>query len=445
MKALPLLIMGALLPFLGTAAAEDMTLDAVLRRTVEKNPAVIKARLELERASGRRLVFRSVGLPNAFVGAAAGDQGGKRAGEKSDQPFGFGYGGINQPIFNLAVPASFRRGDIEVLIAQQRLNMAVVENLHAARVTFCTGVYNHSLQQLRQEQRNRLQAAADTQKARFESGLAQRSTLVNAEMQSHELEPRIEAARRGYDGSVIQEAELMGDDLSAAGALPRMSGQLTYHPIQVDVEAATATALQNRADLKLARLLVRAAGEDQRMMEAAYYPAVSAVIAGEYIPVSGVRRQSEGSPRRSDDIISSEIRLGGAYTWRVVDNGLVYGAVLKQKSVRAINELTLQKMENDLPRELSRIQNNLQAIASKREALAKATSAADLSASTIQENLTGGVASQLEFRLAENASLKIKTALLDLAYQQNLALAEWDRATGRYFQFSEDHRPQNVP
>jgi outer membrane protein TolC len=57
---------------------------------------------------------------------------------------------------------------------------------------------------------------------------------------------------------------------------------------------------------------------------------------------------------------------------------------------------------------------------------------------TVRENLNSGVASQLELRMAENASLEIKSSLLNLAYQQQLALAEWDRATGRYFQFSDE-------
>lgn len=445
MKRLCLITLGAAIPFLGSVTAADLKLDAVLQKTFESNPAVVKAKLDLEQACGRRLVFRSIGLPQASLGAAVGDQGGSRAGQKPNQPFGFGYGGVIQPVFSAAIPASFRRGDVEVLIAQQRLNMAVVENLHAARMAFSTGIYHRSLKQLRVEQRDRLQKITNSQKARYESGVVQRSALVSAEMQTRDLDPRIEAAQRGYDGSIIHEAELMGDDLSAAGALPRLQGELNWQPVHVDVEAAAAAALESRADLKLARLLVRAAEEDQRIIEAAYYPMVTAVVAGEYIPVSGVRRQSEGSPRRSDNEIFSEIRLGGAYTWRVVDNGKIYGAALQQRSVRAINQLTLQKMEADVPRELARIRNNLQAIATKQAALTGATSAAELSAATVQENLAGGVTSQLEFRLAENASLKIKTALLDLAYQQSLALAEWDRATGRYFQFSDEKRPKNVP
>ena len=135
---------------------------------------------------------------------------------------------------------------MEVLIAQQKLNMAVTENLHAARVTYCTGIYNRSLKELRDEQRGRLQEVANSQKARYEAGLAQRSAFIAAEMQTRELDPRVETAQRGYEGALIQEAELMGDDLSAAGALPRMGGQLVYQPVQVDVEGAAAAALQNR-------------------------------------------------------------------------------------------------------------------------------------------------------------------------------------------------------
>jgi outer membrane protein TolC len=433
----------ALLLILPMGNAAAVTLEVLLQTTAEKNPEIQKAKLDLERAYGRRLVLRSIAYPDAGIGAVGGVQGGYRAGKNSNTGFGFGYGGFTQPLFNAAIPASFRRGDIEVLIARQQLNVAMVEHLHAARLAFYTGTYSRSLKELREAQRERLQQVSSTQKARYEAGLAERGAFVGAEMHARELDARIEAAQRAYDGSVLQDALLMGDDLSAAGALPRLEGELTYQPVALDVDAETAKALQNRADLQLARLLVRAANEDQRIIEAAYYPAVNAVVGGEYIPVSGVRRQSEGSPKRSDDFISSEIREGVAYTWRVIDNGRISGAVLQQRSAREINELLLRKMEADVPRDLARIRNNLDGIAAKQADLIKATAAAELTTTAVRENLAGGVASQLEFRMAENASLEIKTALLDLAYQEHVALAEWDRATGKYFQFSNE-RLENV-
>jgi hypothetical protein len=45
--------------------------------------------------------------------------------------------------------------------------------------------------------------------------------------------------------------------------------------------------------------------------------------------------------------------------------------------------------------------------------------------------------------MTQNASLETSSGLLDATYQHNLAVAEWDRATGRYFQFSDD-TAQNV-
>jgi outer membrane protein TolC len=92
---------------------------------------------------------------------------------------------------------------------------------------------------------------------------------------------------------------------------------------------------------------------------------------------------------------------------------------------------------------MSRIRHDLEAIGAKHRSLAGASSAAEENASTLQQNLAQGLVSQFEFRLAENDLLEVKSGLTTLAYQQNLALAEWDRATGRYFQFS--HNPaQNV-
>ncbi|PYL58242.1 MAG: hypothetical protein DMF31_09460 [Verrucomicrobia bacterium] len=55
----------------------------------------------------------------------------------------------------------------------------------------------------------------------------------------------------------------------------------------------------------------------------------------------------------------------------------------------------------------------------------------------MQQNLASGLASPLEYRVTQNAFLETKSGLLEAIYEHNLAVAEWDRATGRYFQFSE--------
>jgi outer membrane protein TolC len=424
----------------GVVASHAITLEASLQRAVEKNAEIQKAKAGLEEAAGRRLVFHSVALPNALIGAAAGDIGGHRAGQSPNSPFGFGYGSLTQPLFNARVPASRRRGDVEVLIAKQKLNVAVSEQLHAARLAFYAALFNRSLITLREEQREQLAENAGSQKSRYEAGLTDRNAAVGAELQTRELDPKIETARRAYEGARLKLAEAIGNDIGPDAVLPDAEGELHYTKVDVDLAGATTDALEHRPDLKLARLLVRSADEDQRMIEAAYYPAVILDISGDYIPTTKVRRDSnEGSPKRSDAFVSSEIRAGGAYTWRVIDNGKVYGAVARQRATREVNQLLVHKMEVDVPRDLSRIENDLEAIATKQQSLIAAAAAAEQNASTVRENLAAGVVSQLEYRLAENSLLDARTGLLGLAYQENVALAEWDRALGRYLQFSDDN------
>jgi outer membrane protein TolC len=423
---------------LSCASVKALTLDTVMRQTVDHNPEIQQAKLRLEQATGKKILLRSIAYPDAVGGVLLGDQGGDRAGQNSNQPFGFGYGGVTQALFNAAIPAAFRRGNLEVLIAQQQLNVALTNQLHAARLAFYTAVYNRDLKTIRSEQSRRLRQNVGSQLQRYQSGLVARSVSVGAEMQADQLRPQLQASDRAYQVAALKIVEAMGEDLGPSALLPAPAGELKYEAINIDLPAEVTQTLARRPDLELARLLVRANKEDERILAAAYYPLVNLTVSGEYIPVTDVRQtQSQGSPRRSDDIISSEARIGPAYTWRVIDNGKVYGAVKKQRAVREINELLVHKMEQDIPRQMARIEQELKAIAAKQELLSHASGAAAQNAETIQENFGKGMVSQFEFRQAENASLEIQSGLLGLAYQQKIALAEWDRATGRYFEFSK--------
>ncbi len=393
--------------------SDAITLETVLQTTLKKNPAIQEAKSGLEQAAGQRLVFRSVVWPDIELGVPAGVQGGHRAGESGIKGFAVGRGVLTQTLFNAGLPASLRRGDVEVLIAQQQLNVAVVEQLHAARLAFYTALYNRSLESIRREQQR---------------------------VQASELATQIEGAHRAYLGAQLELASAMGID-PAKASLPEPEGELQSTPMRVDLDSETAAALQRRADLRLARLFVRAANEDQRIIAADYYPIVIGSFPGEYVPVTGIHR--EGSTSRNQDFIGSEIRERAAYTWRVIDDGKVRGAVLRARSAREINELTCRKLEANIPGELSRIANDLKTTEVREKSLVSAATAAEESARAVQENLASGLASPLEYRVTQNAFLETKSGLLDAIYQHNLAVAEWDRATGRYFQFSDD-TAQNV-
>lgn len=416
----------------GVQTSHAITLEGVLQTALEKNPAILQAKANVEQAAGRRLVFRSIAWPSARLNVPAGVQGGHRAGE-STKGFVFAQGSFVQPIFNAAIPSSLRRGNVDLLIAQQQLNVAVTEQLHAARLAFYSALYNRALQTLREEQRQRLDENVASQKQRYEAGLTDRSAFASATVEARELDSQVESAGRDYKQARLNLALAMGQDPSQN--LPEPQGELEFSPRTLDLESETKTALERRPDLQLARELVRAANEDQRIIEAGWYPLVTAYVAGHYLPITGIHR--EGSTSRTNDFISSEVREGANYTWRVIDTGAVTGAVRKARAAREINEVALQKLETNVARELLRIHNDLGAIEARHKSLGSAENAAQESTRTVEQNLAGGLASQLEYRLTQNGYLETRSGLLSAAYFYNVSLAEWDRATGRYFQFSE--------
>jgi outer membrane protein TolC len=335
-------------------------------------------------------------------------------------------------MFNMALPPSLRRGDIEVLIAQQQLNVAVVQQLHTARLAFYAALYNRSLGSIRDEQLQKLQENGANQRNRLDAGLADRSAVTSATILADELVPQMEGAQRAYRQAQLNLALAMGID-PGKSSLPEPQGELRFVPADIDVDAETAAALQRRVDIKLARLFVRAANQDERIIAADYYPRLTGSIHGEWVPVKGIHRQESTS--KTQDFIGSELREKAAYTWRVIDNGKVGGAVLRARAAREENELTCRDLEGNVTRELPRIANDIQAIAAREKSLSSATAAAEESAQTVKENVASGLVSPFEYRVTQNGYLRTKSGLLDAIYQHNVALAEWDRATGRYFQY----------
>ena len=426
----PILVMSILSPGRG------ITLDAVLDKTLEHNPEIQRAKANLEAAAGRRLVLRSTAWPSARLNAPGGVQGGDRAGKTKTKLFGFVRGALTQPLLNAAIPPSFRRGDVEVLIAEQQLNLAIEQQLHAARLTFYSAIYNRRLLSVRDKQRTHLDENVASQSDRYRAGLVNRGAFTTATVEARALDALVEEARRGYNAAQLQLTQLMGVSLSSDVSYPAFEGDLSFTPVDVDLNAETEAALERRTDIKLARLLVQAANEDERIIAAGYYPSAAGSITGDYIPVTGIHR--EGSTSRTQDFLGSEIREGAAYTWRVIDNGKVGGAVLKARKAREINEVELHKLEASVGRELSKLKNDLSGIAARYQSFAAGTEKAEQTAEAVEQNLGSGLASQLEYRIAEESQLKTQTGLLQASYLNNVARAEWDRATGRYFQFAED-------
>src|SRR5207244_7400947 len=108
-----------------------------------------------------------------------------------------------------AIPPSLRRGDVEVLIAEQQFNLAVEQQLHAARLAFYSAIYNRELLSVREKQRERLGENVASEGGRYQAGLVDRSEFTTATLEARELDRLVEHWRRGYSAAQWQLAQTM--------------------------------------------------------------------------------------------------------------------------------------------------------------------------------------------------------------------------------------------
>jgi outer membrane protein TolC len=442
----------------------DLTLDDCLAWTFRQYPEIQKARMDVERATGTKTVFRSRALPQLSGQVAIGLRGGNlyNSGQTRTNavgatvtnnattlyptPFSTLAAEFSQPLIDVGIPPSLRRGRLEVVIAQQNLNHEVTERLHEARTTFLQALYLRDLIALHEDIDQRLQANVESEQQRLHVGTGSEAALKSAQIQELDLQVQLSNLRGGYVTAVTRIAELCGLNLNedARGTrqlwLPRPVGELQYEPAKVDLPQETAYALTNRADLKLLQALVDATAADRQTVQAGYFPLVSLIGSALLVPQDYLlTKQTQIIPGQETD--STEGRAGVAMSWQVIDNGQITGASRRLEATRQAYEIDLHKLEQSVPRELATIEGSLEDADARRAALVKSTAEAEENLKLIEEQIALGQATQLDFLKAQGNLLSVRAGIADATYSHEIARAELDRATGRYLQYHFENAP----
>jgi outer membrane protein TolC len=128
-------------------------------------------------------------------------------------------------------------------------------------------------------------------------------------------------------------------------------------------------------------------------------------------------------------------------SWQVIDNGQVTGRSRQIEAIRQGYEVTLHKLEQNVPRELAVVEGSLQNADARRAALVKSAAAAEENLKLIEKEVALGQATQLDFLDAQRNLLSVRAGLEDATYSHEIARAELDRVTGRYLQFHFEDAP----
>ena len=426
------------------ARAYDLTLEDCLAWTFRRNPEIQRSRADVERAAGAKLVYRSRALPDLAGQVSAGLRGGTLYSPAG--PFGILTGEASQPLIDVGVPPMLRRGQLEVILAQQSLNREVTDQLHEARVTFLRALYFRDLIALYEEIDERLQTNVVSEQQRLDVGTGNKAAVKLATIQELNLALGLSNLRGEYFATVTRITELCGRDpregAKDAGSLrlPKAVGELHYEPVTVDLPEASAYALQHRADVKLLEALVDAAAAERRAVRAGYFPLVSLTASGLFIP-NNYLLSKQTSIVAGQDTRTTEWRAGVAVSWRVIDNGQVTGASRRLEATRQAYEVALRQLEQSVPRDLAVIEGALQNADGRREALLKSAAEAEENLKLIEARVALGQATQFDFLKAQGNLLSVRAGLVDATYSHEIARAELDRATGRYLEYHTENVP----
>ncbi|MEI8314982.1 MAG: TolC family protein [Verrucomicrobiota bacterium] len=409
-----------------------VTLDECYQKAFIHNPDIQQARLDLERAAGTKLVFTSRAFPRAAAELKAGvSVGDLYAGAMT--PIAVISAAAAQPLFDTSIPATLRRGTLEVILAEQQLHRVASEQMHAVRVAFWQTVLARELARIQREIAECIAMNVKREQERLAAGQVGKQAVRQAEIQALNLQVDLSRIEREQRATAIELALLLGESVTTGAVvrLPAPEGILAYTPLVVDVASESGRALVHRPDLCWLREMIRAIRENQSVIEAGLFPFITLASSGQYLPESVLSPHSQGVvPGRN--LPKSEVLYGATWMWRVGDNGAIIGASRRVVAAREAMELTLRRLEENVPRELAMLSGATEMTTAKVTALRSSAQQAKELLQLAESRVALGEATQLDYRNAQASLLSTQTGLAQAAFEGELTRAELDRITGHY-------------
>jgi outer membrane protein TolC len=447
--------------------AETLTLEDCLRETAANNPDIISEQIAIQGALGERLVLRARALPTLSAAVLLGYQGAQSSEILSSPGLGpngkplpqvvsprdstdilLTSGELSQPIFDVAIPASWRLARLGVEVARQNFYAVCTVQLARARASFIRALYYQQRNALLQQTDRILQGNLQAQNALIAAGLGTRRDVLSAQVQRANFGPVINDSNGADRNSIAELLLAMGRHLPPGKSSPdalagiHLTGTLDTSAIDFAPAAATREALEHRPDLEALRETMRTYTENANIARGGYYPVLKIYLAGQYLPQTYIESQN-ASTRASDRLETTELRPGVRGNWTVIDTGAIRGQVQGFTSTRAVLGEQLRKLELAVPADLATLRGQVDAASEGLKVLQANVATAQDTLNIIQAGVAQGVNSQLEFLDAQNGVFSTQLGLLEAERTLSEAHAEFDRITGRYLRYVPGSRPDH--
>ena len=423
-----------------TAAVAGLTLEDCYREVLKNNLNVRMAKTQFESATGEKIQLESRALPRIGLGMAAGQQGWRQ-----NQPYARDFiivqGRLGQRLFDAAIPASFRLGKLDLAIAEQRFNGTLLLELSGMRQAFYQAIKSREESAIRRSIKERVAANLRATENQFTVGKVSRREVNQARGRLSALEPALVSAEADYRQNRIKLAQFLGCDIGADNAatldagLPIPLGTLEPQPLTVDFPTEIAYTLAHRSDILALRLAITATQEQRSMTRAGYWPTINLEASNTYIPSNPLEKTGDINQQRGDNKESSTLNFGPSLSWTIWDEGRIRGQTIQIDAAREIYEMTLKRIEDDVPRNLKQVASGLETVAAQLEGSDQLVALADRNLQQVEAQIANGELPQLDFLNAERNLLQARLNRLRALLNNNIAVTQFDLITGRYLEF----------
>lgn len=160
---------------------------------------------------------------------------------------------------------------------------------------------NRSLISVSQKALARAEEQLSQTRTRFDLGLAAKSDVLSAEVQVVSAQVALSSAERALEISMISFNNLLGIPMNSK---TKLTGVLTYEPIEIDLEASVESALMNRLETKQAQDALSTAKDEFEVASKYYTPNVYDYQEKEL----GIK-EAEIGLERATDAVELSVRL----------------------------------------------------------------------------------------------------------------------------------------
>ena len=420
----------------------DVSLERVVAFALKNNPLIREALYEIQRTRGQYIEVRASALPSVSATGTYRQEDKDLLEQTSRNNGAFSSFGASSSDFNRGGDKNWRfaietkqllysGGQVKSAItialnSTDAVHLALRDTVEGViaktRQQFYAILLNRELIRVAEESITLLNEELKDQQNRFEAGTVPMFNVLRAEVELANAKPELIRAKNNHFLALLDLAKTAGVPQPKNGRPPfDAHGELRMVEHGWTLEKALATAKIRRASLKVQERNVLNEAEQVTIARSYDKPRLEANAGYEL-------RNS----RLTDDL-SKEANgwyFGLSGSWNIFDSGATQGKIIQAQSklgtARVRQQDALQQVELDVHRAFARVREAKELIASQLKTVEQADEALRLA----KERLAAGAGTQLDVLDARVALTRARTTELQARYDYNVAVAEFDRATG---------------